>query len=63
MAGRPTDQLATLCRYCGGDKFYHVDGVRGLKQHCLGCGWSPQDRPEHAEPVPYKKPKAKPRKS
>lgn len=51
MAGRPITTQVKLCRYCQGDRFYEVVSRRGIVQHCLGCGWCPQDRPENAEPV------------
>ena len=53
MAGSPQQSLYR-CPYCGGG-MYTMDSPSRFKQQCTRCGWSPQDRPEHAEPKTVKK--------
>lgn len=38
------------CPLCHGG-MYTMDSPTRYKQQCVRCGYSPQDRPERAEPV------------
>ena len=48
MAGRP--EAVDHCPRCHGG-MYTMDSTTRFKQQCVRCGYSPQDRPERAEPV------------